>query len=203
QEQGLWYTVQPGDTMRSISERCAVPPHRIVTVNDLPRGLQPGLRLWLPGATRMAPATSAAVPTGYRIVSRADWGAQALRPHHDPMNGISRITLHHTSEIPGMSARTDDELVQAIQRYHQDAQGWAASHSSAIFTTRCPHLPSWQPPRPSCATSKSATMCPPVSSSATANWASPSAPAISCSLGWPTSANARATPAESSAYAWR
>ena len=78
-----------------------------------------------------APVPPARVPPGtggrppYQIVSRSDWGAQPLKPNHDPMEGVTRITLHHTAEVPGMGAGGDAEAVRAIQRYHRDTKDWA------------------------------------------------------------------------------
>jgi N-acetylmuramoyl-L-alanine amidase len=41
------------------------------------------------------------------------------------MGRITRITLHHTDEHPGMRGKADGDVVRAIQRYHQETQGWA------------------------------------------------------------------------------
>ena len=40
------------------------------------------------------------------------------------MNGITRITVHHTSELPGMTTNHDRSTVLNIQRLHH-GHGWA------------------------------------------------------------------------------
>ncbi len=60
-----------------------------------------------------------------RIVRREAWGASPLRDNHDPMARIRRLTVHHTAELPDMSASTDTELMKGIQTFHQDGRGWA------------------------------------------------------------------------------
>lgn len=134
---GMRYRVVDGDTLSSLARRSGLAISTIVEANDLrSRHLRPGQHLYLPGVRELAadapliPEHRAVPPsaqpgTDYRLVSRAEWGASSLRANHDPMHGIRRITLHHTSEIPGMMHRSDQELVAAVQRYHQDQQGWA------------------------------------------------------------------------------
>ena len=61
----------------------------------------------------------------YRIIRRAAWGAEPLKPNHDPMARISKITLHHTAEIAGMATRTDADLVKGVQDFHRNQRGWA------------------------------------------------------------------------------
>ena len=41
------------------------------------------------------------------------------------MAGVRRITLHHTATLPEMNARSDRELVKAIQDFHRNKRGWA------------------------------------------------------------------------------
>ena len=55
------------------------------------------------------------------------WGGAhlGLKPNHDPMNGITRLTLHHTSEHPGMRGLNDREVIAKIAKYHRDVLGWA------------------------------------------------------------------------------
>jgi hypothetical protein len=61
----------------------------------------------------------------YEFVRRSTWGAATLRDNHDPMERVTRITVHHTAEVPGVGERSDAELVKGIQRFHQDTRGWA------------------------------------------------------------------------------
>lgn len=74
-----------------------------------------------------APSRPAADPVApaYETVRRSAWGAAPLRANHDPMDGVLRITVHHTDTLDRMDERTEGELVRAIQRYHQDGRGWA------------------------------------------------------------------------------
>ncbi len=61
----------------------------------------------------------------YEVVSREQWGAEALKDNHDPMARITRITVHHTAEIAGMQERGDADLVLGIQNFHRNTRGWA------------------------------------------------------------------------------
>jgi len=69
-------------------------------------------------------------PAAYRIVRRGEWGAEALKTNHDPMERITRITLHHTATLPEMTlpdgnGRSDRELVLGVQNFHRNTRGWA------------------------------------------------------------------------------
>ncbi len=75
-------------------------------------------------ASAPKPPRPPAKPT-YRVFRRSDWGAESLKDNHDPMGGISRITLHHTAELPEMQTRTDLELVKGVQNLHRNLRGWA------------------------------------------------------------------------------
>ncbi|MDA3960119.1 MAG: N-acetylmuramoyl-L-alanine amidase [Planctomycetota bacterium] len=131
---GMNYQVAQGDSLSTVARRSGLSISQIVEANNLrSRHLDVGQRLYLPGVKSMTPTrvfkpeARPAMTKGqnFQLVKRSQWGAQQLRPNHDPMNGIQRLTLHHTSEIPGMMDRSDRELVAAVQRYHQDHQGWA------------------------------------------------------------------------------
>ncbi len=80
-----------------------------------------------PDVTRVpaAPAPPPVPQLKYEIVTRALWGAEPLKDNHDPMNGITKITLHHTAELPGMTTRSDLELVKGVQNFHRNERGWA------------------------------------------------------------------------------
>ena len=138
---GVYYRVARGDTLHSIAVRSGCPVETIRSANGL-RGdaIRPGKHLWLPGGKPVncncRPTPSGAIVCepkpepfrpqgGYRIVARNDWGARPLRSNHDPMNGVQRITLHHTDEVPGLTARGDRDVVAAIQHYLQDTMGGA------------------------------------------------------------------------------
>ncbi|MDJ0975064.1 MAG: N-acetylmuramoyl-L-alanine amidase [Planctomycetota bacterium] len=144
---GVHYTTRRGDTLQGIATRYQIPATSICRANPgriSATRVTPGRMIWLPGARPIAcepvVAERRAIPSpceapvrsrpeprrgGYRLVRRADWGAESLKPNHDPMNGVRRITLHHTDEVPGIRARGDREIVSAIQRYHRNELGWA------------------------------------------------------------------------------
>lgn len=129
---GMRYQVQDGDSLSSIARRAGISVATLVGANDLrSRHLTTGQTLWIPGVTAFPESKPSVDPheghihQGYTLVRRRDWGAQRMGGNHDPMNGIRKLTLHHTSEIPGMMQRNDAELVAAVQHYHQSNLGWA------------------------------------------------------------------------------
>lgn len=133
QPRGLSYRVETGDSLATISRRSGVAIADIVTANRLRnRTLQPGQILLLPGIDRLPPPAipAPAVPedrlsTNFQVVRRREWGAQSLRPGYDPMGRITRITLHHSAEIPGLAYDSDPQMVHTIQRIHQDRHRWS------------------------------------------------------------------------------
>ncbi|MFW5859970.1 MAG: N-acetylmuramoyl-L-alanine amidase [Planctomycetota bacterium] len=133
---GLRYRSQPGDTLSAIARRAGIPLQQVIAANDL-RGihLRPGTVLILPGVRRLGPdplapppvepTPAAAQRADYCLVSRRDWGAPPIKTNHDPMRGVSRITIHHTGHIAGMDTLSDRDLVQSITKYHRDHKRWA------------------------------------------------------------------------------
>ncbi len=77
------------------------------------------------GAARPPSRPRRPAPPAYRVLRRTAWGAEALKPNHDPMDQVTRVTLHHTAEVAGMGTRTDAELVKGIQNFHRNTRGWA------------------------------------------------------------------------------
>ena len=138
---GLWYRVQPGDSLSSIARRSSCPVGRIVEANQLSSNtLRPGVHLHLPGVDRIGPDPLAPQQPAYdeqldlvahrsrhhyQLCQREQWHAQGTKANHNPMGGITRITLHHTGEIPGMASPDDLSVVQAIANYHRNELGWA------------------------------------------------------------------------------
>lgn len=57
QQEGLWYTLLPGDTLESISMRYAVPVEEIKRLNDIydPLDLTPGYNIYLPVPNQTKP----------------------------------------------------------------------------------------------------------------------------------------------------
>ena len=139
--QYLPYYVQSGDTLSSISRRSNVSVANIVSYNHLKSHvIKPGQRLLLPGVSRigadplapalerneLAQARKSADWGRYTIVRRSSWTTKKVRKNHRPMNGITRITLHHTGEYKGMIGKTDKQIIQAIENYHRNGRKWSA-----------------------------------------------------------------------------
>lgn len=74
------------------------------------------------------PAPRAAAPTG--VVTRSQWGAmQPVTSRLNPVGGpYSRITIHHSAEIPGITLNgaygNSVEALRKIQHHHIKGQGW-------------------------------------------------------------------------------
>ena len=148
---GQWYEVAAGDSLAGISRRSGIPLGTIVNANGGIRSsdLRPGVRLWLPGAT---PQQVQAVVAGRRkpgepaqdderdepepepapephnlvIVPRSAWTDRPVGPNRNPMNGVRRITIHHTGEHPGLEGVPQMEVLRRIERYHREERKWCA-----------------------------------------------------------------------------
>jgi hypothetical protein len=144
--QGQWYDIAIGDTFHSISRRSGIRLEDLIAGNrgiDI-RDLRIGQRVWLPTATplivRQLVATRAkpgdviesqdALPgvagTGYVLVPRSAWTSEAVGKNHNLMNGVSRITVHHTGEHAGLADLPELEVLRRIERYHRRERGWCA-----------------------------------------------------------------------------
>jgi LysM repeat protein len=130
---GVWYQVVAGDTLAGISRRSGVAVAAIQTANRLSgTSMQPGQRLWLPGAT--AVAAVAILPEGgpepYRLVPRSSWTDRRVGGNHVQLGAVSRITVHHTDEHGAMATLPDLEVIRRIETYHRSpkphGRGWAA-----------------------------------------------------------------------------
>ena len=145
QGEGIWYTIQVNDSLASLNRRSGVPIERIIELNGLSEvGLRPGARIWLPGIRSLGPdplADDKGVPgkidpklaqkppeklEHYELVPRSAWTDLPVGANHIEMGKISRITVHHTDEHPGMADLPDIEVVRRIERYHRDFKHWAA-----------------------------------------------------------------------------
>jgi LysM repeat protein len=140
---GITYTVVKGDTLAAIARRSGTTVEAITAANNLssPR-LAIGQSLYLPGATAVGPdplagqiTTTEVAPRearagdnggGYTLVRRSAWTKEPVDDNIRPMNGVSRITIHHTGEHPGMEGLPETEVLRRIERYHRDEKGWAA-----------------------------------------------------------------------------
>lgn len=153
----LEIVAQPGDTLAKICQRYQVSISQVWNYNNLSTTiLRPGQHLLLPDAkipTRQIPV---AIPTPleerepptiatqqqqtppppktpsrrYSIVTREDWGALPAKGDFSPMNGITRITIHHTTEEGGLGSKSDIDAVRAMARNHRASKadggrGWA------------------------------------------------------------------------------
>lgn len=148
-DKGLWYVVQPGDTLSSLARRSGLAIELIVDANGLSaRDLPPGSRLWLPGISvlaadpaavrttevrppaqvaKPAPPPPAAENGHYELVPRSAWTTDPVGINNVPMNKVLRITVHHTSEHAGMEGLSDLEVIRRIERYHRGPEKrWAA-----------------------------------------------------------------------------
>jgi len=144
--QGQWYEIAIGDTFHSISKRAGISIDSLISGNrglDI-RDLRIGQKVWLPTATpltvRQLVATRAkpgdaidgddampgVVGNGYVLVPRSAWTSQAVGANHNLMNGVQRLTVHHTGEYAGMADLPELEVLRRIERYHRNERGWCA-----------------------------------------------------------------------------
>ena len=65
-------------------------------------------------------------PGQYVIVPRSAWTRQPVGRNNYAMNGVSRITVHHTGEHEGMIGLPDIEVVRRIETYHRTGKRWPA-----------------------------------------------------------------------------
>ena len=142
---GVWYTVQSGDSLTSLSRRTGLSIDRLAMVNQLKSAtLVPGSRLWVPDLRFVPPEPTAYKPPPpvappvhkpvappiddhYELVPRSAWTKEPVGINHVLMGTISRITVHHTDEHAGMDGRSDVDVVRMIERYHRGPEKrWAA-----------------------------------------------------------------------------
>lgn len=69
-------------------------------------------------------------PGGYIIVPRSAWTKNGVRSNNVSMDGVNRITVHHTGEHEGLVGLPDMEVVRRIENYHRSpkpsGKGWCA-----------------------------------------------------------------------------
>ncbi len=133
-DSGLFYTVERGDTLAAISRRAGIPVADIKEANRLSSDrLQPGTRLWLPGAIAIIGATPVTKPSApeavsdgepYRLVPRSSWTDAKIGPKREAMGKVLKITVHHTDETPGLAGVPDAELLKRIDNYHRSGRHW-------------------------------------------------------------------------------
>ena len=146
---GIYYQVKRGDTLYHISKCCAVPIETVMRANRLyVTELEVGQVLFLPKvryipyqltrprrfpqSSPLPPRIESTPPSNptdskakLQIVTRQQWGAAPSKPNSNPMGKVKRITLHHTSEYPGMNLLSDREVIRSIAQYHRETLGWA------------------------------------------------------------------------------
>ncbi|MCS6969654.1 MAG: N-acetylmuramoyl-L-alanine amidase [Planctomycetota bacterium] len=138
-ELGVWYVVQPGETLSDIAARSGVSVAEIAEANHLQTAvLRVGQRLWIPGIRALPAAApppssppSAAPPAaraadGYVLVPRSAWTSEPIGPNHVLMGAVTKITIHHTDEHGGMDELSDIEIIRRIEHYHRTQKRWAA-----------------------------------------------------------------------------
>ena len=134
---GFRYTVRRGDTLSSIARVSGLSVQTIMTANNLRSTLiRPGDILALPGVDHLEPDPQAAkpsvamtpntVPGTYRFQARHTWTRQAVRSNHNKMNGVRKITIHHTGEHAGLAGLSDREIIRRVENYHRNERKWAA-----------------------------------------------------------------------------
>lgn len=79
-----------------------------------------------PPAPMPEPDIPAPVRGGYVLVPRSSWTKKPIGSNHQPMNGVTRITVHHTGEYAAWADISDVEVVTRIDRYHREDRRWSA-----------------------------------------------------------------------------
>lgn len=149
------YRIKKGDTLYHIAKTCGLSVEEVMAANGLHvTELDVGQVIVLPelnefpyGLVMPKPATITELdpvaapetwsPQQYQklfapqpkatlqMVSRREWGALPPKSNNTPMGRVKKITLHHTSEYPGMDKLGDREVIRAIAKYHRNRLGWA------------------------------------------------------------------------------
>ncbi len=136
-EDGIWYAVKPGDTLHGIARRSGLISDDIRVANRLTgTELKPGQKLWLPGIDSIAPPVERGQPEvqvedtpasgTYELVPRSKWTRVKVGKNNNPMNGVLRITVHHTGEHAGMEGLPETDVIRRIESYHRNGRRWAA-----------------------------------------------------------------------------
>lgn len=136
-DDGIWYAVKPGDTLHGIARRSGLTSNDIRVANRLPgTDIKPGQKLWLPGVDSITPPsarddTEAEIedtPASgtYEFVPRSKWTRVKVGKNNNPMNGVLRITIHHTGEHAGLEGLPETEVIRRIESYHRNGRRWAA-----------------------------------------------------------------------------
>jgi LysM repeat protein len=147
--QEVYYRVKKGDTLYRIAQACSLSMATLMSVNRLyVTELDVGQVLILPNLSKVPhelsqPRTVPDLKTfpleepknrlisqgsqnpRLHIVTRGQWGALTTKSNSNAMGKIKKITLHHTSEYPGMNNLGDKEVIRAIAKYHRDRLDWA------------------------------------------------------------------------------
>lgn len=142
---GVRYVLRDGDTAEDIANACSITVDELCFQNRMKASdFRVGRKIILPYQNYLPiglredfvppslPEPDSKYGLNYpnlpgtsRITRRATWSAERTKANVTPMTRIDRITLHHTSEYPGMNQLNDIQTIQAIARYHREHQGWA------------------------------------------------------------------------------
>lgn len=150
-----FYRVREGDTLYHIAKACNLDVKDLMSVNHLQlTELEVGQMLILPGIEHIPQVLKESKPKlvkdlevlpidepwdlpqfqdlglpqiggGVEMISRQQWGAAPSKLNSSPMGRVRRITLHHTSEYPGMDKMSDLQVIRAIANFHRNSLGWA------------------------------------------------------------------------------
>ena len=134
---GIWYAVKTGDTLHGIARRSGLTSADIRAANRLSDiEIKSGQKLWLPGIDSIAPPVARGevveeiedTPASgtYEFIPRSKWTRVKVGKNNNPMNGVLRITVHHTGEHAGMEGLPETDVIRRIESYHRNGRRWAA-----------------------------------------------------------------------------
>lgn len=117
----IFYTVQSGDTISSISRLSGVSVEEIRNANELSSDLiHTGDILKLPGISSLKQGR---LLQELSLVTRKEWGAHEAGSC-EKASVFKRITVHHTTDNDKF-VKTDIEFLRLVQKHHQNTNKWA------------------------------------------------------------------------------
>ena len=117
----IFYTVQSGDTVSSISRISGLSIAEIRQANDFKNDMiYIGDVLKLPGISKLK---NGQLLQELPIITRNEWGANKAGVC-DKATSFKRITVHHTTDNDKF-VKTDIEFLRLVQKHHQKTNKWA------------------------------------------------------------------------------
>ena len=117
----VFYKVQSGDTLSSISRLYEVPIDEIRKSNNLQNdNIYTGDVLKLPGIEKLKRGN---LLQEMALITRKEWGAHKAGPC-DKAGNFTRITVHHTTDNDKF-VKTDLEFLRLVQKHHQKINKWS------------------------------------------------------------------------------